>query len=168
MEFKGRFTEHHGFLPVIHIFNHGWCHWIKTFTKPPDILPAHGIIRHDAHSFWCWMSLVGHTPMPPSMVYLPTFAYIYLHLGPSVIGWFFPWRIWKNISLQRVPLAHLLLLSVRLQRNPRRGASTFWGRSLVQLENGMVWKWWFIVDFPIKMVIFHSYVSLPEGILFLW
>ena len=26
------------------------------------------------------------------------------------------------------------------------------------------WKWPFIVDFPIKMVIFHSYVSLPEGI----
>jgi hypothetical protein len=25
------------------------------------------------------------------------------------------------------------------------------------------WKWPFIVDFPIKMVIFHSYVKLPEG-----
>ena len=25
------------------------------------------------------------------------------------------------------------------------------------------WKWPFIVDLPIKMVIFHSYVSLPEG-----
>ena len=26
------------------------------------------------------------------------------------------------------------------------------------------WKWWFIVDLPIdSMVIFHSYVSLPEG-----
>ena len=25
------------------------------------------------------------------------------------------------------------------------------------------WKWLFIVDFPIKMVIFHSYVSLTEG-----
>ena len=27
------------------------------------------------------------------------------------------------------------------------------------------WKWWFIVDFPIKNGgSFHSYVSLPEGI----
>ena len=26
------------------------------------------------------------------------------------------------------------------------------------------WKWQFIVDLPIKIVIFHSYVSLPEGI----
>ena len=25
------------------------------------------------------------------------------------------------------------------------------------------WKWPFIVELPIKMVIFHSYVSLPEG-----
>jgi len=25
------------------------------------------------------------------------------------------------------------------------------------------WKWPFIVDLPIQMVIFHSYVSLPEG-----
>jgi len=25
------------------------------------------------------------------------------------------------------------------------------------------WTWPFIVDFPIKMVIFHGYVSLPEG-----
>ena len=25
-----------------------------------------------------------------------------------------------------------------------------------------------IVDFPIKMMIFHSYVSSPEGISFLW
>ena len=25
------------------------------------------------------------------------------------------------------------------------------------------WKWPFIVEFPIKNVIFHSYVSLPEG-----
>ena len=25
------------------------------------------------------------------------------------------------------------------------------------------WKWPFIVDFPLKMVIFHSYVKLPEG-----
>ena len=25
------------------------------------------------------------------------------------------------------------------------------------------WKWPFIVDLPIKNVIFHSYVSLPEG-----
>ena len=25
------------------------------------------------------------------------------------------------------------------------------------------WNWPFIVDFPSKMVIFHSYVSLPEG-----
>ena len=25
------------------------------------------------------------------------------------------------------------------------------------------WKWPFIVTFPVKMVIFHSYVSLPEG-----
>ena len=24
-------------------------------------------------------------------------------------------------------------------------------------------KWSFIVDFPLKMVIFHSYVKLPEG-----
>ena len=29
------------------------------------------------------------------------------------------------------------------------------------------WKWSFIVDFPIKIVIFHSYVSLPEGHLYL-
>jgi len=29
----------------------------------------------------------------------------------------------------------------------------------------LVWKWWFIVDlqYPLKMVIFHSYVNLPEG-----
>ena len=27
------------------------------------------------------------------------------------------------------------------------------------------WKWPFIVDLPMKMVIFHSYVSSPEGIL---
>jgi hypothetical protein len=25
------------------------------------------------------------------------------------------------------------------------------------------WKFWFIVDLPIKMVIFHGYVSLPVG-----
>ena len=25
------------------------------------------------------------------------------------------------------------------------------------------WKWPFIVSFPIKIVIIHSYVSLPEG-----
>ena len=25
------------------------------------------------------------------------------------------------------------------------------------------WKWPFIVDFPLKMMILHSYVSLPEG-----
>ena len=31
------------------------------------------------------------------------------------------------------------------------------------------WKWWFIVDLPINMVIFHTYVSLPEGTsLFRW
>ena len=28
------------------------------------------------------------------------------------------------------------------------------------------WKWPFIVDLPIKTVIFHSYVTLPEGIQF--
>ena len=27
------------------------------------------------------------------------------------------------------------------------------------------WKWPFMVDLPIEMVIFHSYVSLPEGML---
>jgi hypothetical protein len=32
----------------------------------------------------------------------------------------------------------------------------------IAIENGP-----FIVDLPIKMVIFHSYVSLPEGI-FCW
>ena len=31
------------------------------------------------------------------------------------------------------------------------------------------WTWWFIVDFPINsMVIFHSYVKLPEGIPVIW
>ena len=31
------------------------------------------------------------------------------------------------------------------------------GNVKIAIENG-----WFIVDFPIKMVIFHSYVKLPE------
>ena len=26
------------------------------------------------------------------------------------------------------------------------------------------WKWWFIADYPLSMMIFHSYVSLPECI----
>ena len=29
------------------------------------------------------------------------------------------------------------------------------------MENGHIWP--FILDFPIKMVIFYSYVNLPEG-----
>ena len=39
----------------------------------------------------------------------------------------------------------------------------FFGRFTLWLCKNSYWKWPFIVDLPIKIVIFHSYVGLPEG-----
>ena len=73
---------------------------------------------------------------------------------------------------------------VRLARQLTWSGSSAWGmrciRSSLQwwvftwfnhrLPSGKLticnWKWPFIVSFPWKMVIFHSYVSLPEGNMF--
>ena len=109
---------------------------IPHLWKPPYLFVL--FPRKRPILFWCWISsLVGHTPMPLHGI----FTYIwFIGVFLEAIGWDF---FHENYSMENMAATYASSCAVlrRLQRNPLRGASTFWGRTLVSAE--MVrWSSW--------------------------
>ena len=105
----------------------------------------------------------------------------WLNHQPARVSLWLCWRISIDLYGFRIPNQHpdislrmtgkqpeklqLAYLGTLVKPLVKRGQRTVVGWLMISLWlcQNSCWKWPFIVDFPIKIVIFHSYVKLPEG-----
>ena len=122
------------YIPLYSIISHEFS--IRSLDTPWKIL-WHKPSAGDPRSPWCWRTTRGAWGR----------NFVRSSRAPSRRAW--RWR--RQWPGRHFPTAQRF-------KTHRNHCSTY---PLVNQHS--YWKWQFIVDFPLKMVIYHCYVKLPEG-----